>query len=543
MNALLIAVIGILIYIIGYRFYGTKLARLFDVNPSNKTPAHTHFDGRDYVPAHHWIVLFGHHFASIAGAGPIIGPVIAGMLWGFGPAFLWIVLGSVLIGGVHDFSALMVSIRHAGKSIADISATVISKRAKVIFATFVWFALVLVIAVFAAAASKTFVTTPQVVIPTFGLVFVAILIGVLIYRLKLNLILSTIIGILLLFGLIVLGYRFPIHASFKFWLFILLGYAFIASILPVNLLLQPRDYLAVFVLFFGLFFGYIGLIITHPTIHTPFFIKFSTTQGALVPMLFVIVACGAISGFHSLVASGTTSKQLPSEPHALRIGYGGMLLEGVLAILALVSVTAGLYWYGGKPGFVYPELMKGGNWIKTFGTGYGELTKPLFGGFGLLIGITMLKTFIMTTLDSATRITRYIGEELFGESLGLRFMKNPFLNTVVVIGFATFLALGSWQAIWPIFGASNQLVAALALFVVTTYILGLKKPVWYTLLPGIFMLFITLYALVIKTHEFFIKNNLLLAIIGCALIVLAIFMLIDTLKRWQELSNSTVFRN
>jgi carbon starvation protein len=524
MNALILAVAALFVFIFGYRIYGRLLGRLFDVDPDKRTPAHAHCDGRDYVPAKHWLILFGHHFASIAGAGPILGPVIAVVIWGWGPAVLWIFLGSIFIGGVHDFSSLMISIREQGKSIANVAEHALSKKARFFFSIFLWLTLVLVIAVFAASAAKTLSTTPHVVIPTVGLILVAVVVGLLTYRFNVNLAVSTVIGVVLLFGLIVLGYHVPVNASFHFWLFCLLGYAFIASVLPVNILLQPRDYIASFVLFFGLLFGYIGLFITRPNIKVPFYIQWQGTPGDLWPMMFVVIACGAISGFHSLVASGTTAKQLASEKDARKIGYGAMLAEGLLAVLAILAVGAGLYWKGGPPGLVYPELMEGGNWIRTFGTGYGEIVKPLFGALGMLIGITMLKTFIMTTLDSATRITRYIGEELFGDTLGLRIFKNPYFNTLVIILFALWLSLGSWQAIWPVFGAANQLVASLALFVVTVWLLSRNKPIRYSIYPALFMLVTTIAALLYQLVHFFKQGKAGLGAIAVVLIILALFM-------------------
>ncbi|MCD6169773.1 MAG: carbon starvation protein A [Candidatus Latescibacteria bacterium] len=530
MSSLAVAATALAVLFLGYRFYAPVIQRLFGVDPQRKTPAHTEYDGRDYIPAKNWLILFGHHFASIAGAGPILGPVIAGMVWGWGPAILWIVGGSILLGGVHDFSALMVSIRHKGKSIADVAETTMGKTPRLIFSSLIWIVLVLVVAVFAAAAAKTLSTTPQVVIPTFGLILVAILVGVMVYKLKFNLVLSTVVGIGLLFGLILLGYYHPVNASFHFWLYVLFAYAFIASVLPVNILLQPRDYLAAFVLFFGLLVGYIGLLLTHPAVHTPLVVGFSGAKGPLWPMMCVVIACGAISGFHSLVSGGTTSKQLPNEADAKKIGYGGMITEAALAVLALVSVTAGLYWKGGPAGLVYPELMKGGNWIATFGKGYGQITKPIFGALGMLIGITMLKTFILTTLDSATRITRYIGNELFGERFRIRAMHNPYFNSAVVVAVALYFALGSWQTIWPVFGAANQLIAALVLLVVSTYLVTTRKNVWYCLIPGIFMLFTTTAALIWEVSRFFPQGKILLGTVGSVLLLLAGIVVSNALK-------------
>jgi carbon starvation protein len=530
MNSLILFLIISVFFFLGQRYYSRILERLFDVDSSRETPARRKFDNREYIPAKHWLVLFGHHFSSIAGAGPILGPVIAGMIWGWGPALIWIVFGSILMGGVHDFSSLMVSIRHEGRSIADVAQSSLGRRARLILSGFIWLTLVLVIAVFAASAAKTLSTTPQVIVPTFGILPVATLIGLMMYRWKIPMVHSTFVGVVLLFLLIIIGYHAPVTLSFNSWLWILLIYAFVASILPVNILLQPRDYLSAFVLFFGLAFGIAGLLITRPEMHAPFYVSWSSEKGWLWPMMFITVSCGAISGFHSLVASGTTSKQLPSEADGRKVGYGGMITEGVLASIALIAVCAGLYWKGGPEGLVYPELMKGGNWIGTFGKGYGELTRPIFGVLATLIGITMLKTFIITTLDTATRIARYIGDELFGESLKLGFMHNIYINTAIVIGFALWLSLGAWQSIWPVFGAANQLLAALALIVVTTWLLSKEKTVRYTLWPSVFMLLTAIGALLWQGFTYFPQGKNLLGVMACILICLALFMVVEALK-------------
>ncbi len=532
MNSLVVGLIGLVLLLLGYRFYGKIIERLWGIDPERKTPAIENPDGVDYVPARHWSILFGHHFSSIAGAGPILGPVIACCIWGWFPAVIWIVLGSIFLGGVHDFSALVASLRHKGRSIADVAQDVMGYRAKMLLASFLWLTLILVVAVFAAVGGKTLAVKPQIVIPTFGLILVALLIGFSIYKLRINQVLATIIGLGLLFGLILLGYYYPITMpgeAARNWTIILLIYAAIASVIPVNILLQPRDYLAAFVLLFGLFFGFLGLFITHPTIHTPAFISWQSTQGTLWPMMCVIIACGAISGFHSLVASGTTSKQLANEKDAKRIGYGSMVAEGILALLAILAVSAGLYWKG-EGGLVYPVLMKEKGWIVTFGEGYGQLVKPVFGALGVLVAITMVKTFVMTTLDTATRINRYILEELFSEGLGLRLFKNRYLSTAVVIILAASLALGNWKAIWPVFGAANQLVAALALIVVTVYLLALKKPIKYTLPPALFMLVTTIGALIYQLIHFIPEEKYLLAVVSVALLILAFFVILEALR-------------
>jgi carbon starvation protein len=535
MNSLVFGLIAICLLCLGYKFYARIIERLWEVDPQRKTPAIKQSDGVDYIPAKHWTILFSHHFSSIAGAGPIIGPVVAVVCWGWAPALLWIVLGSILLGGVHDFSALMVSVRHKGRSIGDVAESVINYRVKLLFTSFLWLSLILVVAVFAAVGGKTLAVKPQIVIPTFGLILVALLVGVMIYRLRIKQTVSTLVGLVLFSGLIVLGYYYPISIggnATRNWTLILLAYAFVASVLPVNILLQPRDYLAGFVLFFGLFFGYLGLAITHPTIHTPVYLGWKGAEGHIWPMLCVLIACGAISGFHSMVASGTTSKQLASELDAKRIGYGGMVTEGALATLAVLCVSAGLYFTSqqGPANLVYPTLVREKGWIVAFGAGYGELVKPIFGTMGTLVAIMMVKAFVLTTLDSATRISRYFAEELFGEGLKIRALKNRYLASGVVIILAGYLALGNWQAIWPVFGASNQLVAALALLVVTTYLLSKGKPIGYTLYPCVFMFATTTVALVYEITQFIPQHKYLLATVGVVLLILAGFMLFESIS-------------
>jgi len=545
MNSLIVAIFAVLLLGCGLRYYGKTIERLWDVDPKRKTPAVEMTDGIDYIPAKHWTILFGHHFASIAGAGPILGPVIAAAIWGWFPALLWIVIGSIFIGGVHDFSCLMGSIRNRGKSIGEIAESTLSHRAKLLFATFLWLSLILVVAVFAAVTSTTLVNEPRIVIPTFGLILVAILVGFMIYKWNVDRVVATLIGLALLGSLLVLGYYYPVtlrvETSVEIWIGVLLIYSYIASITPVNILLQPRDYLSAFILFFGLSVGYLGLFFSHPRMHSPAFAKWSGSEGTLWPMLFVIIACGAISGFHSLIASGTTSKQLSNERDAKKIGYGGMVLEGVLAVLALLAVASGLYWTGGtgREGLVYPELIRSGNWIGTFAKGFGQITAPILGAtLGSLTAMVMLNSFVMTTLDTATRVNRYITEELFGEGLKLKIFGNRYFSTAVVIFFAGYLAFGNWKAIWPIFGASNQLVAALALLVVTVYLWAMKKPTKYTIYPGIFVLLTTVGALVSQFIAFIKGQDYLLALIGLILLILAIFMVREGLNVVQKVNRA-----
>jgi len=539
MNSLLIAGIGLVAYIIAYHFYGGFLNKVWEVNPERKTPAFEKQDGVDYIPAKHWIILFGHHFASIAGAGPIIGPVIAAVIWGWGPAALWIILGSIFLGGVHDFSALMVSLRNEGKSVGDVSAKVVSETSKIVFLIFLWFTLVLVVAVFAAVTAKTFVEQPDIVVPTFSLILIAVLFGYLVYKRNLPLFPVTILSIILYIILFLAGTKLPVVIKIgnplKVWILILLIYSFVASVIPVNLLLQPRDYLSSFILFFGLFFGYIGLLISHPVIKTPAFITFNSTKGTLWPMMFVIIACGAISGFHSLVSSGTSSKQLSNEKYARNIGYGGMLTEGTLSILALLCVTAGLYWKGGGE-LNYPELMKTGNWIGTFAKGYGQITSKIFTSTGgTMIAIVMINSFVLTTLDTATRITRYISQELFGETWKIKIFKNRFFTTLFIILFAGYLAFGNWKKIWPVFGASNQLVSSIVLLVVGCYLMIKGKNYFITLIPSLIMFATTITALIYKGIIFYKNKEFLLGNISAILTILGISVLIEGIGKMKKL--------
>ena len=560
MSALIPAGIGILALAVGYLVYSRLVARWLGFPKDATMPSETLYDGVDYVPAKHPSVLFGHHFASIAGAAPILGPVIACYVWGWVPALLWIVIGGIFFGALHDYFALSYSVVNRGRSICDLSGTTLGKAAKVCFSIFVLLALILVVAVFAAVAANTLVKSPEVVIPTFGLIGVAVVIGVLMYRTRLSWWVTSLIGLVLLGGLLVLGYEVPIGlcpggdpevadklivlgdyipalacdaaGAVRAWTVVLLVYSFIASVLPVWLLLQPRDHISTGVLFFGMLFGFGGLLLARPVMQAPGFVSFSSVKGALWPMLFVVIACGAISGFHSLVSSGTTAKQLPRMRDARRIGYGAMIMESALALLAVICVAAGLYWKalpaGVTEGVTYQQKMgpqlKG--WIDAFGAGYGQITRGLLGSLGALFGIVMLNAFIMTTLDSATRITRYVCSELIGDTFRIKPFRNRFVATTLVILLAGWLALGDWAALWPIFGASNQLIAAMVLLMATVYLVTQKRSCAFAGIPAALILLTTIGALVYQCYGFLTAREpkVLLASISVVLIVLALFV-------------------
>ena len=522
MNSIIIVIAACAFFFFGYVIYSKKVGKLLKIDPNRKTPAYSQYDGVDYVPARHWSILFGHHFASIAGAAPIIGPVLAVSIWGWMPALIWVVLGSVFIGGIHDYCSLVISIRHKGASIADIAKDAISRKAKIIFLIFLWLTLILIISVFVNVCARTFIIKPEIVIPSLGLIPVAILAGFFLYVLKLNLPVVTVLGLALMVGLMFLGKFYPVVAgddALRTWSVVLLAYAFVASVTPVNILLQPRDYLTSYLLIFGVLFGYAGIFITRPELSFPAFTGWTGAGNLkLWPILFVTVACGAVSGFHSVVASGTTSKQINSERHARRIGYGAMLAEGVLAVMAILVIAATF----SNPNVLREVVQNGSGPVGAFGMGYNAVTKKILGAFGGIFAILVLNGFILTTLDTATRVGRYLTQELFR-------IKNRFAATIIVVSLAGWLGLsGEWNEIWPIFGSANQLIAALTLIVITSWLLSRRKAVFYTLIPTIFMLATATAALILKILEYSRSGNMLLLGVASVLLCLAFFILFET---------------
>jgi len=433
MNILIIAFILILWLILGYKVYGSFIEKkVLQIDKDRPTPARELNDGIDYSPAKKPL-LFGHHFSSIAGAGPILGPLLGVLYFGWLGALLWVALGSVFLGAVHDYTSLMTSVQNKGRSLGDISAKTLGVRTKIIFSLFLWFALALVIAVFAVVASRTLVSQPEIVIPTFGLVFLAMIFGWLIYKKGIPTPVATLIAVAVLFLLIYLGELIPVELPVKvlgmssqnFWFFVLIIYSLFASSLPVWFLLQPRDYISTWILFFGLGLGYLGLIVFQPSIQAPAFVSFTSKGGPLWPMLFVIIACGAISGFHSIVAGGTTSKQLPDEASGKLIGFGGMVTEAALAGLVIFIAAGVLIWdpSGTENPFGFQYLMTSvGDPIKAFATGYGRIISTLPGitlAIGSFFGMVMLNAFVLTTLDTGTRLGRLIFTELLGNKANI----------------------------------------------------------------------------------------------------------------------------
>ena len=515
MPVISIVIVGVAFLIGGYFLYGRWIARLLGVDPSREPPSKRMYDGKDFVPARNWLVLFGHHFASIAGAGPIVGPTLALIYWGWLPALLWILFGSVFMGGVHDLGSLMVSLRNDATSISENSRRYISERARVVFSLFVWFALVLIIAVFAHYAASSYMKDPHIVWPSLGLIPVAFIFGFLAYRLGLNIVLSTVITVILMLLLIPLGEVMPVEASYTVWMVVLFIYAYVASLIPVQYLLQPRDYLSAYLLIGGMALMLVGALISGRTMNVPPLLKESSAPFPFVPFLFVTIACGAISGFHSLIASGTTARQLPSERYAQRIGYGGMLMEGALALLVVVAVGS------------LSSGLDVKNPIGTFGNGVSNIT-PFLGKYGGYFAILVLNAFILTTLDTATRIARYVTEELFG-------VRNMFLSSAIVVGVAVLIILGGQAGkLWTVFGAANQLLAALALLVVTGYLMSIGRTSLPAMLPGLFMLLITLSALLYQVNVLLSvpKPNYVAVVFAVVLFLLGLYVGGEAVYRW-----------
>ncbi len=508
MNTVIIAIVGLAWLWFAYVWYSRRIDRMI-VQPddSRPTPGAEVNDNLDYVPTRP-LVLFGHHFSSIAGAGPIVGPILAFSLFGWLPALIWILVGTVFIGAVHDYTSLMMSVRNRGVSIVEIAGRTISNSARWIFSVFVWFALVLVQAVFAVLTAQTLAEKPEIVIPTIGIVLLAMLFGYLVYRRGVNLVVGTIGALGMMFVLILVGESYPLAASYNFWLVVFIMYAFIAAILPVWFLLQPRDYLSVFILIFGLALGFLGLAVFHPSLNGPAVISLTSDEGPIWPMLFIIVACGAVSGFHSLVSSGTTAKQLRRESDGRKIAFGGMLTEGALALLVVLLMAGALYWKeapsAALSGFVFQDLL-GQSANIAFGTALGRVMNsigiPL--SIGTAFGVLMLNAFVLTTLDTSVRLSRYIVQETLGKKV--KVFSNRFLAAGLGLALAYYFCQGgNWKVIWPLFGASNQLVAALALMVVTAYYITFKRPTAYMFIPALFMTVTTEAALIYQVFWIFI---------------------------------------
>jgi carbon starvation protein len=532
MNSLYLIIISIVVFIIAYATYGAWLSKQWGIDPTRKTPAHLLEDGVDYVPAKA-PVLLGHHFSSIAGAGPIVGPIGAA-IFGWLPVFIWIIIGSIFFGGVHDMGSLFASIRHEGKSIGEVIGDTMGKRGKQLFAVFAWLTLLLVIAAFTNIVAAAFVSTPEAATSSLLFILLAIGFGMTVYRGGLNLGVGTIIGVALLALSIYLGVKFPIHLSIQTWMVLLLGYIFVASITPVWILLQPRDYLNSFILYAMLAGGLLGLIFMRPELQLPAVTSFKVGNAYMFPMLFVTVACGAISGFHSLVGSGTTSKQLDKESDVKLIGYGSMLIEGVLATLAIIAAA-----YVSQSRMT--ELLGAGGALNVFSDGLGTFIATM--GFPFIVAknfVTLaISAFALTSLDTATRLARFIFQEFFdfdaeknpNAASAAKVLTNRYVSTGITVVLGGALAFKGWRAIWPLFGSANQLLAALTLLALAVWLKQSGRGYKMALYPMVFMFSVTLVALVLLMMANI--SNTILLFFAVVLFILAIVLILEAKKAFS----------
>lgn len=487
----------VLIFIVAYITYGSWLARLWGVDPSKETPAHTLDDGADYVPAKA-PVLLGHHFSSIAGPGAIYGPIQAA-IFGWVPVLLWIVIGGIFFGAVQDFSALFASVRHEGKTLGGVIEENIGRKSKICFNVFAWMAVVLLVAALVDIVAGTFAgftldaasgemlkNSANGSVATASMLFIplAVCFGF-INRANAPLALTTVIGVLMLGGCVALGLFYPVYLSKTVWLAVIFLYIFVASVTPVWILLQPRDYLNSFLLYFTMAAAIIGIVVANPSVKLEPFSGWNVDGNMLFPFLFVTISCGAVSGIHSLVGSGITSKQLNTEKSAKLIGYGAMLLEGVLAVIALIAVghltKDGVYAEIGTPLQVFSAAI--GKFFVAMGiNAYGELLVDT-------IVLLAISAFALTSLDTATRVGRLLFQELF-EKQGERnkFFGNSWVATFLTLVAAGALALAGYQKIWALFGACNQLVAALAFLAVACWLKRIGKARKMLYFPMLFLL-------------------------------------------------------
>ncbi|MEG8947072.1 carbon starvation CstA family protein [Rosettibacter firmus] len=531
MSGVFILLFAILSFITAYNFYGKYIAKKLNVSNSNITPAHSLYDGVDYCPAKS-PVLLGHHFASIAGAGPIVGPIIAAS-FGWIPVYIWILAGSVFIGGVHDYTTIIASIRHKGKSIGQIIENYIGISGKKLFLIFTWSTLILVIAVFTLIVADTFTHIPSSGTSSTLFIFLAIIFGLSVYRFKAPLGLSSLIGIIFLSVCIYLGYIFPISLDKNTWIIILLIYIFLASVTPVWILLQPRDYLNSFFLYGLMIAGIIGLFFTLPEIHLAPVTNFNIDKiGYLFPALFVTVACGAISGFHSIVGSGTTAKQLDKETDARIIGYGGMLIEGLLAVLSLLSVAS-----LNQEQFLETLNTKGA--VAAFSEGIANFMHniPFLNistDFAKSFAALAVSAFALTSLDTATRLARYSFQEFFERNETQKqsiLVNNRYVATGVTVLFGAALTFsGQSMSIWPVFGSANQLLAAIALLALTVWVSYLKVDTKFTMIPMIFMFAVTLTSLLMLFYNNLVSLNITLSFVSFLLFILSIILAIQASK-------------
>jgi carbon starvation protein len=533
MNGLTVVVIAIIIFICAYMFYGRWLVNTWGIEPDAKTPAYVHEDGKDFSPASKFTV-FAHQFSSITGAGPVTGPIIAAM-FGWVPALLWLLIGGVFFGAVQDFTALYASVKNDGKSMGKIIEQYVGHTGCQLFLIFSWLFSLLVIAAFSDIMASTFngfakdgaMLMPNAAAGSISLLYivVAIAFGFFLHTHKVSGSTELIIGIICIVAMIAGGIAFPLYASRTTWLYITYLYCFIASIMPMWMLIQPRDYLSVFLLLGMILAGVVGIIVGNPTLNMPAFVGFTVANKPLFPILFVTIACGAVSGFHSLVSSGTSSKQISNEKHMLTVGYGSMLVESTLGVVSLViacSVAVNGALPKASPFAIFGTVISG--YFTSFG-----IPKEI----SACIVTMCVSALAMTTIDAVTRIARMSMQELLAPAPGQeltgwkKILSNQYVATIVTLFFSYLLCLGGYLNIWPLFGAANQLLSSLVLIALAVFLRTTGRKGWMLYFPMIFMFCVTMSALALSIYGIFQKlsaGKFVVMVDGLQLVVAILLM-------------------
>ncbi len=567
MSSIALLVVGLSAFLAGYQIYSRFISeRIFRLDPNYRTPAHEFEDGVDFVPTNKH-VLFGHHFTSVAGAAPIVGPAIA-VIWGWLPAFLWVVLGTIFAGAVHDLGTLWISTRHKAQSVGTIAESLIGDRGRVLFLLIIFFLLLLVNAVFSVVIANLLLANPGTVLPVWGALVVAVIVGFLIYKRGVGILWPSLGALAILYVLIWLGQYVPfvLPDFFGFaptaaqlaasqgdtaaaavaaqtdgvragWVIILFVYAFIASVLPVWLLLQPRDYVNSHQLFVALGIIAVAVIVTNPEVVAPA-INHDLPKDApnWFPLLFITIACGAISGFHGLVASGTSSKQLNNETEARYVGYGGALGEGALAIISILATTAGFALFVGVDGWHEHY----GSWAQAsagattaFVNGIGMLAEGIGipHALAVIFAAVVVISFAATTMDTGVRLQRYIISEL-GSEYKIKAVQNRWVATLIAVVSCAILALGidrgaGGMRLWPLFGTTNQLTAGLSLLVITLFLIRLRRPIWLTVGPMLFLLFMTTWGMILNLIRYYSDSQMLLLGVGGVIFILELWLMFE----------------
>ena len=532
MNAAVVCVGGLVAFGLGYRFYGRFLAeRVFSLRADEPVPARELEDGVDFVPTNRHVLL-GHHYSSIAGAAPIIGPAIA-VVWGWVPAVLWVVLGTIFMGAVHDFATLVLSVRHQGRSVGSVVADVIGPRTRALFLLVILCLVMLVIAVFAQAIAGLFVAYPGTVIPINFEIVVALAIGWWCTKRQKPLLWPSIASLIALYAMVWVGVKLPVSMAGVFgaheqmaWVVALLVYSLIASLLPVWVLLQPRDYINSHQLFVGLVMLVAGIVVAHPTISAPAFNAAPADAPSWFPFLFVTIACGAISGFHGLVSSGTTSKQLACATDARMVGYGGMLGEGALALIATLAVSAGLAdWGSHYESFAHAAASGVGNFVAGAATFLTALGIPR-GPASVVVGV-MVISFAATSLDTGVRIQRYILHEL-GAVYRVRALGNRYAaGLLAVVPPLLLVWSGTASHLWVLFGATNQILAGLSLTVVAVWLFRARRPWGYVAGPLVAVLVLAGMAMTLQIGALVDKRQYGLAALGAVILALEVWVALE----------------